>query len=152
MYGYTLSKKITNSSGDAPSPYFTPILAKNSKNSSISTPLILPLELTYMLRINNTRSWGSFRHSIRTYHNFSLFMLSYALCKSMNARHRGFFVMTLCWISVCRISACSIVPWCSRKPAYVGACRSNLVACAVSLLFITAMYSFANGGVIAMLL
>ena len=52
---------------------------------------------------------------------------------------------------VCRISAYSIVEWCRRKPAWVGACRSIAVAAAVNRLFMTAMKTLDRGGVMAML-
>jgi hypothetical protein len=90
------SKNIINSSGDAPSPYLTPKFAKNSWKSSSLSLVIIPFDCMYMLRISYTRSGGSDKHSTITYHNFSLFTLSYALYRSINARHRGLFTWRLC--------------------------------------------------------
>ena len=53
---------------------------------------------------------------------------------------------------VYRMNACSIVEWCLWKPAWVGACRSIVVALVVNRLFMTAMKTFDRGGVMAMLL
>jgi hypothetical protein len=44
MWGYTLSKKSVNSSGDAPSPYFTPRFARNSSKSPESSSTHIPLD------------------------------------------------------------------------------------------------------------
>ena len=151
MYGYIVSKNITSNSGEAPSPYFTPILARNSNHSSIFYPLIMPFDKTYMFLIIWIRSYGNFKLSTNTYHNLARFTLSYARLRSTNARHSLFFVCTLCWMRVCKISAYSIVPWWARNPAWVGACSSSCVAWAVKRLFITAINSFANGGVMAIL-
>jgi hypothetical protein len=109
MYGYTLSKKMINSSGEAPSPCLTPILAINSYKSVYYTPSIIPLDYIYIFRISITRSCGNFKLSTNTYHSLALFTLSYARLRSINAMHMGFLVWTLCCISVCKISADSVV-------------------------------------------
>ena len=44
MWGYTLSKNSVNSSGDAPSPYFTPRFARNSSKSPESSSTHIPLD------------------------------------------------------------------------------------------------------------
>jgi hypothetical protein len=44
MYGNTLSKKRANSSGDAPSPYLTPIFIKNSNNYPVHESVTIPLD------------------------------------------------------------------------------------------------------------
>ena len=103
----------------------------------------------YIFRISVTRSGGNSKLSTITCHSFSLFTLSYALLRSMKAILRGYLVWRLCWISVCKINACSIVPWCSLNPAYVGACNCSAVAAVVSRWFTTAMRSLAKGGVMA---
>lgn len=145
------SKNKINNSGEAPSPYLTPIFAKNSKKLPYSVSGIIPLDYTYIFRIIHTKSAGIFRLSTSTYHSFVRLTLSYARCKSTNARHNCFFVWTLCWISVWRMSACSVVLWWALNPACVGACSCSSVAFVVSLRFITAINTFANGGVMAIL-
>jgi hypothetical protein len=49
------------------------------------------------------------------------------------------------------ISAYSVVVWCARNPAWVGACRFKVSAVVVSLAFIVAIKTFARGGGMAML-
>ena len=44
-----------------------------------------------------------------------------------------------------------MVVWCSRKPAWVGACRFRVSAVVVSLAFMVAISTFAKGGGMAML-
>ena len=80
----------------------------------------------YMLRIISIRSSGNCNSSPMTYHNFSLFIESYALRRSMNANPSCCLVLMLCWMMVYRISACSVVVWCARNPAWVGAWRLRL--------------------------
>ena len=86
-----------------------------------------------------------------TYHNFSLFIESYARRRSIKAIPNFLLAFILCCITVWRISACSTVVWCARNPACVGACRLSCVAVVVSLLLIVAMKTFVNGGGMAML-
>ena len=86
-----------------------------------------------------------------TYHYFSLFMESYARRKSIKAIPSLRLAFILCYIMVWRISACSIVVWCALNPAYVGACRFNVWAVAVSLWLMVAIKTFAKGGGMAML-
>ena len=134
-----------------PSPYFMPILAKNSTKLSVSLFDIIPFNYTYMFLMIFTKSAGIFNYSTSTYHSLALFTLSYARFKSTNARLSGFFDITLCCIIVCSMRACSVVLWCALNPACVGAWRLSSVALSVRRRFMTAMNSFANGGVIAML-
>ena len=58
-YGYTWSKKIQNNFGDAPSPYFTPLLMSKL---SYYCPLIdtIPLLLTYIFLISFIKHYGIF--------------------------------------------------------------------------------------------
>jgi hypothetical protein len=51
MYGYTLSKNKVNNSGEVPSPYLTPMFAKNLKTLSLLTSCNIPLESTYIFII-----------------------------------------------------------------------------------------------------
>ena len=51
----------------------------------------------------------------------------------------------------CRMSAYSIVVWCARNPACVGACRLSSLAVVVSLALMVAMKTLASGGGMAML-
>ena len=92
-----------------------------------------------------------FNSSPIAYHNFSLLIESYALRRSMNAIPNFRFVFRLCWMMVWRMSACSMVVWCARKPAWVGACRFRVSAVVVSLAFMVAISTFAKGGGMAML-
>jgi len=55
--GYTWSNSILNNSGDAPSPYLTPVLASKLVYYYPSMQ-ILPLFWTYMFRMIWTRSYG----------------------------------------------------------------------------------------------
>jgi hypothetical protein len=52
---------------------------------------------------------------------------------------------------VYNISAYSIVVWCARNPAYVGACKFSTSAVVVSLALMVAINTFARGGGMAML-
>ena len=49
------------------------------------------------------------------------------------------------------MSAYSVVVWCARNPAYVGAWRWRVFAVVVSLAFMVAINTFARGGGMAML-
>jgi hypothetical protein len=93
-----------------------------------------------------------FNSSPNAYHNFSLLIESYALRRSMNTNPSCFFAFMLCWINVYNIRACSIVVWCSRNPAWVGACRCNFWAVVVRRWLIVAMNTLAKGGGMAILL
>jgi hypothetical protein len=104
-----------------------------------------------MLRIICIRSTGMFSYSPMTYHNFSRLMESYALRRSMKAIPSCLLVLMLCWIMVWSMSACSMVVWCARNPAWVGAWRLSVLAVVVSLALIVAMNTFARGGGMAML-
>lgn len=105
----------------------------------------------YMLRIISIRSSGNCNSSPMTYHNFSLFIESYALRRSMNANPSCCLVLMLCWMMVCRISACSVVVWCARNPAWVGAWRLRVFAVVVSRALMVAINTLAKGGGMAML-
>ena len=150
-YGYTWSKKIQNSFGDAPSPYFTPLLMSKL---SYSYPFIetIPLLLTYIFLISYTKSTASLSSCIKASHNYCLFILSYALFKSTNIIPNFLPHFKLCYIHVWSIRAYSIVVWCALNPAYVGAWRSIALAYVVNRWFIAAMNTLASGGVTAMLL
>ena len=82
MAGYTLSKNRVNSSGDVPSPCFTPKFVKNSNHAPDTLSKLIPFDPTYIFLIIYTRSAGRFRHATKTSHNFSRFMLLYARSKS----------------------------------------------------------------------
>jgi hypothetical protein len=110
-----------------------------------------PFDSKYILRISKIRSGGSYNSSPNTYHNFSLFMESYARRRSIKAIPNCLLAFILCYITVYRINACSMVEWCARNPACVGACRLSCVAVVVSRLLIVAMKTFAKGGGMAML-
>jgi hypothetical protein len=100
----------------------------------------------YILRIISIRSYGKCNSSPITYHSFSRFIESYALRRSMKANPSCYFVLILCWMMVYRISACSVVVWCARKPAWVGACRLRVFAEVVSRAFMVAINTLAKGG------
>jgi hypothetical protein len=151
-YGYNLSKNRINSSGEAPSPCFTPILAIYSYIVFRSLSLTTHLLLTYMLRIIYTNLSGNDSSDTNAYHSYSRLIESYALYRSINAMPSARLHFRLCEITVCSINACSNVEWCLRNPAYVGACRSCSSAALVSLVFMTAMNTFGRGGVMAILL
>ena len=140
-----------NNSGDAPSPYFTPKFAKNYNHSPDTSSKHIPLDSTYIFLIIWTRSAGNFRHSTKTSHNFSRFILSYAFSKSIKQRLSYLFVRMLCYSIVCRMSAYSMVLWYSLNPACVGAWRLFAFARSVRRLFITAMNNLEKGGATAML-
>lgn len=149
---YTLSKNSTNNSGDAPSPYFTPIFERNwTILPSVSFPKV-PVDPMYMFLISYTRSCGRSSSFVSTSHNFPLCTLSYAFFRSMNTIPIWLFVLLLYCTSYCSIIACSMVVWCFLNPAYVGAWSLCWFACSVSLLFRTDIYNFVKGGVMAMLL
>jgi hypothetical protein len=69
----------------------------------------------------------------------------------MNAIPNCLFVFRLCWMMVWSMSAYSVVVWCARNPAYVGAWRWRVFAVVVSLAFMVAINTFARGGGMAML-
>jgi hypothetical protein len=140
-----------NNSGEAPSPYFTPKLARNLRNSPELLSKHNPYDATYMFLIIYTSSAGMSRHATNTFHNFSRFILSYARCRSIKHSPSGFFDLILCCTKVYNISTYSIVPWCARNPAWVGAWRFLHSASFVKRLFITAMNSLDMGGATAML-
>jgi hypothetical protein len=54
--GYILSKNNKKSSGEAPSPCFTPMFYRNSYNLPVPLSLIMPLDYKYILRIIYMRS------------------------------------------------------------------------------------------------
>lgn len=152
MYGYTLSKNSKNNSGDAPSPYLTPMFYRNVYIVFVPLSKIIPLDCTYILRIICIRSRGISNSSPITFHNLALFIESYALRKSMNASPNYFFALILCWMRVWRMRACSVVVCLARNPAYVGACSCLVLAMVVSRWFMVAMNILAKGGGMAMLL
>ena len=152
IYGYTLSKNSVNSSGEAPSPYFTPRFARNSSKSPESSSTQMPFDYMYIFLIIYTRSAGRFKHLTNTSHNFSRLILSYARYKSTKHNPIYLFVRMLCCNNVYKIRAYSIVPWCALNPACVGACKLFFSAVSVNLLFITAINNFESGGVTAILL
>ena len=55
IWGYTLSKYMVKSSGDAPSPYLTPLLAGKAYPASLLSPTI-PYAPAYILYTMPTRS------------------------------------------------------------------------------------------------
>jgi hypothetical protein len=71
---------------------------------------------------------------------------------SINASPNCFLVRKLCWMMVYMISACSVVVWWARKPAYVGACSYFVYAIVVRRWLMVAIKILAKGGVMAMLL
>ena len=98
-----------------------------------------------------TRSAGISNSCTNAYHNYSRDMESYAFSKSMKATP-SYFLHLILWVSiVCKIKIYSIVEWCLRKPAWVGACRFLDVAYSVNLLLMVAMNTFDRGGVMAIL-
>jgi hypothetical protein len=105
----------------------------------------------YILRIIKMSSGGILSSSPMTYHSLSLFIESYARRRSINAIPNLRFVFILCYMIVCKIRACSVVVWCARNPACVGAWRFSVWAVVVSLWFMVAIKTFAKGGGIAML-
>lgn len=82
MCGRTLSKKSKNSSGDAPSPYFTPMLVRKVKTESPSVVCMDPLESTYIFMMMRTRSGGMFNSCRRASQSLALSIVSYAFCRS----------------------------------------------------------------------
>ena len=88
-YGYTRSKNIRKSSGEAPSPCFIPIFAKNSYTLPVYQSVIIPLDCKYIFRIIVISATGMLSSSPITYHNFSLFMESCARRKSIKAGFRA---------------------------------------------------------------
>jgi hypothetical protein len=117
---YTWSNILQNNYGDAPSPYFNPILALKLIFSypSIDTIPLLP---TYMLRITWIICIGTCNFSAMSSHKVYLSTLSYALFRSTNISPSGDLVLTLYYTSYYMIKAYSTVVWCFRNPAYVGA-------------------------------
>ena len=86
------SKNSVNSSGDVPSPYFTPILIKKSNKLPVVSSIIIPLDCIYIFLIIVMISDGMCNSSVNTYHNFLRFILSYALLRSMNSNPSVLFV------------------------------------------------------------
>jgi len=146
-----MSKNRVNSSGDVPSPCFTPKFVRNSNHVPDILSKLIPFDPTYMFLIIYTRSAGRFRQFTKTSHNFSRLILSYARSKSTKQKPIYLFVRMLCCSRVCKIRAYSMVLWRSLKPAYVGACKFSVFAWSVKRLFITAINSLAKGGATAML-
>lgn len=150
--GNTLSKNKMNNSGEAPSPCFTPKLAKNSKKSPVLASKLIPVDYTYILRMIWTSSSGMFRLATNASHNFARFILSYARYRSIKHRLNYLFARMLCWTRVYRMRAYSIVLWCALKPACVGACKLSSSAVVVRRRFMTDINNLERGGATAMLL
>jgi hypothetical protein len=66
--GYTWSKKILNSFGEAQSPYLTPVFASNL-SSTCPSIFIIPLLLMYMFLIIYIRHCGIYNLFFRSSHN-----------------------------------------------------------------------------------
>jgi hypothetical protein len=109
MTGYIRSKNKVNSSGDAPSPYFTPRFARNSSHVPDISSKQIPLDSTYIFLIIRIRSAGRFSPATNTSHNLAQFILSYALSKSMKHNPIYLLVLMLCYSRVYRINAYSTV-------------------------------------------
>jgi hypothetical protein len=105
----------------------------------------------YILRIINIRSDGIQSSFPITSHNFSRLIESYARRRSIKANPSCRLAFMLCWIIVYRINAYSIVVWCARNPACVGACRFRDWAVAVRRWLIVVINTLAKGGGMAML-
>jgi hypothetical protein len=135
---------------DVPSPCFTPIFDKNSYKVLLALSTTIPVDFTYMFYMICMSYGGKCSTITKAYQSFCLSILSYALCRSMNARLSFRLARRLCWMIVCKINACSVVPWWARKPACVGAWRSRRSAAAVKRWFMVAIKSLVKGGVIAM--
>jgi hypothetical protein len=119
-YGYTWSKNILNSLGDAPSPCFTPVLAVKLYRFC---PLIhtIPLLFTYIFLIMQIISSGIFILVAMSSHNVVRSTRSYALLRSTNISPSGDLELTLYYTNCWMISAYSVVVWFLRNPAWVGA-------------------------------
>ena len=103
------SKNSVNSSGDVPSPYFTPMLIIKSYISPVTSSIIIPFDFRYIFLIILISSDGICSPSVKTYHNFLRLILSYAHLRSMNSNPSSRFVFSAYWISVCTIKACLTV-------------------------------------------
>jgi hypothetical protein len=106
--GYTWSKNIQNSLGEAPSPYLTPLLISKLHYyyPSIHTT---PLLLTYIFLINYTKLSGMFSLCAMSSHNVFLSTRSYAFSKSINSSPSGCLALTLYYTNYWTVRACSIV-------------------------------------------
>jgi hypothetical protein len=96
--GYTWSKNMVNSFGDAPSPYLTPVFISKL---CYYYPLLqtTPLFSTYIFLISCIRLWGIFILLAISSHRILRSTRSYALFKSINNNPSGCFAHTLYYTS-----------------------------------------------------